>query len=105
MQNQPNPDTPVHERRWLDRLRAAWDEVRARPQSKARGEALEGVAQERPKEATYRIDTFEADAARRSGPTHARPKEDSVQRRGGKSDGSAGQATPESDRFDDEAGQ
>ena len=105
MQNQPNPDTPVHERRWLDRLRAAWDELRARPDSKAGADALELVAQERPEEATYRIDTFAADAARRSSPTRAPPKEDPVRLRGGGSDGPGRQATPESDRFDDEAGQ
>ena len=105
MQNQPNPDTPVHERRWLDRLRAAWDEVRARPESEANVTALDAVAQERPEEATYRIDTFAADAARRSGPTGAPPKDDPVRRRGGGSDGPGRQATPESDRFDDEAGQ
>jgi hypothetical protein len=105
VQNQPNPDTPVHERRWLDRLRAAWDEVRARPESEAKVKALEVVAQERPQEATYRIDTFAADAARRSSPTRAPTKGDPVRRRGVGSDGPGRQATPESDRFDDEAGQ
>ena len=105
MQNQPNPDTPVHERRWLDRLRAAWDDVRARPKNKAKAEALEAVAQERPQEATYRIDTFAADAARRTSPTPATPKQDAVRRESDESETPSGQATPESDRFDDEAGQ
>jgi hypothetical protein len=105
VQNQPNPDTPVHERRWLDRLRAAWDEVRARPESEAKVKALQGVAQERPEEAAYRIDTFAADAARRSSPTRVPTKEGAVRGRGDRSDGPGRQATPESDRFDDEAGQ
>jgi hypothetical protein len=79
--------------------------VRARPESKAKVKALEVVAQERPEEATYRIDTFAADAARRTSPTRAPPKEDPVRRGGGGSDKPGRQATPESDRFDDEAGQ
>ena len=74
MQNQPDPDTPVHERRWLDRLRAAWNEVRARPTDKDNAGALEAVAQERPQEAKYRIDTFAADAAHRTSPTPAKPR-------------------------------
>ena len=71
MQNQPDPDTPVDERRWLDRLRAAWDEVRARPANRSKAAALEAVGQERPKEAKYRVGTFAADAARRTSPTPA----------------------------------
>ena len=105
MQNQPDPGTPVHERRWLDRLRAAWNEVRARPTDKGNAGALEVVAQERPLEAKYRIDTFAADAARRTSPTPAKPREEAVQHKRGESDRPGGQATPETDRFDDEAGQ
>jgi hypothetical protein len=105
VQNRPNPDTPFHERRWLDRLRAAWDEVRAKPTNKADAGALEAVAQERPKEAEYRIGTFAADAARRTDPRPAASKEESVGRRPDEPDGRGGQATPETDRFDDEAGQ
>jgi hypothetical protein len=105
VQNQPNPDTPVHERRWLDRLRAAWNEVRASPTNKAKAGALEAVAQERPEEASYRIDTFAADAARRTSSTPAKPKADPVERGRDESARPRGQATPDSDRFDDEAGQ
>jgi hypothetical protein len=105
MQNQPDPDTPVHERRWLDRLRAAWDEVRTRPANKAQARALETLVEERPEEAKYRINTFAADAARRSSPTPARRSEESIQRRRDESEKPGEQATPESDRFDDEAGQ
>jgi hypothetical protein len=105
VQNQPDPDIPVHERRWLDRLRAAWNEVRARPTDKTNAGALEAVAEERPQEAKYRIDTFAADAARRTSPTPARPREEAVQHEHGESDRPGGQATPETDRFDDEAGQ
>jgi hypothetical protein len=105
MQNQPDPDTPVYERRWLDRLRAAWDEVRTRPSNKAQARALETVAQERPEEAKYRINTFAADAARRSSPTPAGRAEESIQRGRDESARPGEQATLESDRFDDEAGQ
>jgi hypothetical protein len=105
MQNQPDPDTPVHERRWLDRLRAAWDEVRTRPSNKAQARALETVAQERPGEAKYRIDTFAADAARRSSPTPAGQGEESTQRTRDEPERPGERATLESDRFDDEAGQ
>jgi len=105
VQNQPNPDTPAHKRRWLDRLRAAWDEARASPKNKAKAGALEAVAQERPEEASYRIDTFGADAARRTSSTPAKPKEEPVGRKHDESERPRGQATPESDRFDDEAGQ
>jgi hypothetical protein len=104
MQNQPDPDSPVRERRWLDRLRAAWDEVRARPTNKGKARALEAVAQERPEEAMYRMDTFAADAARRSSVTPVTPKEEPVQRKRDESERPGGQATPESDRLDDEAG-
>jgi hypothetical protein len=97
VQNQPDPHTPLHERRWLDRLRAAWDEMRARPTNKATAEALEAVAQERPEEANYRIATFAADAARRTSSTPPKPSDDSR--------GRGGHTTPDSDRFDDEAGQ
>ena len=76
MQNQPNPATPVHERRWLDRLRAAWDEARARPKSTTKAGALDAVARERPREARYRIDTFAADAARRTSSAPATPGEE-----------------------------
>ena len=106
MQNQPNPRTPVHERRWLDRLRAAWDEVRASPRNKAKARALDSVAEERPEEARYRINTFGADAARRTRSAPARPEKESLER--GRDDSDAeirrGRATSDSDRFDDEAG-
>jgi hypothetical protein len=104
MQNQPDPDTPVHERRWLDRLRAAWDDARAGPASKDRAETLEAVARERREEAKYRIGTFAADAAHRTSPTPAGPTEAHVQHGRGEPEGRGGQATAESDRFDDEAG-
>ena len=105
MQNQPDPDTPVHERRWLDRLRAAWDEVGRKPTNKAHARALETVAHERPEEATYRINTFAADAARRSSPTLARRSEGSIQPRRDESETHGEQATLESDHVDDEAEQ
>jgi hypothetical protein len=105
VQNQPNPDIPVHERRWLDRLRAAWNDVRASPKDKAKAATLEAVAQERSEEASYRIDTFAADAARRRNPTRARAKEEPVEPKRHESKRPSGQATPETDRFDDEAGQ
>jgi hypothetical protein len=105
VQNQPDPDTPVHKRRWLDRLRAAWEEARASPKDKAKAGALEAVAQERPEEASYRIDTFGADAARRASSTPAKPKDEPVERKRDESERPREQATPESDRFDDEAGQ
>ena len=105
MQNQPDPDIPVHERRWLDRLRAAWNEVRARPTDKTNAGALEAVAEERPQEAKYRIDTFAADAALRTSPTLPKPREEAVHHERDESDKPGGQATPETDRFDDEAGQ
>jgi hypothetical protein len=105
VQNQPDPDTPVHKRRWLDRLRAAWEEVRRSPKDKAKAGALEEVAQERPGEASYRIDTFAADSARRAGSTPAEPEEEPAERVREKSERPRKEATPESDRFDDEAGQ
>jgi hypothetical protein len=105
VQNQPNPDSPVHERRWLDRLRAAWDGVRASPKDKRQAAAFEAIAQERPKEASYRVDTFAADAARRTSSTPPRPKDEPVEHKRDESEKPGGQVTPESDRFDDEAGQ
>lgn len=101
MQNQPNPKTPVHKRRWLDRLRAAWDGVRADPKSKAKAAELEAVARERPDEASYRVDTFGADAARRSG---SAPPEGPVEESPDDPGSRGTRATPDSDRFDDEAG-
>jgi hypothetical protein len=104
VQNQPNPDTPVDERRWLDRLRAAWHEVRGNPTSKAKAGALEAVAQERPDEASYRIDTFGADAARRSGSAPGGSGDESVEKSLDQPESLGENATPDSDRFDDEAG-
>lgn len=104
MQNRPDPATPIHERRWLDRLRAAWDEVRARPTNKTKAGELAAVAQERPGEAKYRIDTFVADAARRASPAHEEPKPDSLEPEPDGSDRAGRRSTPDSDRFDDEAG-
>ncbi len=100
MQNQPNPEVPVHERRWLDRLRAAWERVRADPESNTKANELEAVAQERPQEAHYRVETFGADAALRGGSAPEEP-------RGGRLDEAERldeQPTPDSERFDDEAG-
>lgn len=104
MQNQPNPDVPVHKRRWLDRLRAAWERVRADPKSKARAEELEAVAGERPQEARYRVGTFDADAARRSGSAPGGSRE-SVGKTLDEPESLGEQPTPDSDRFDDESGQ
>jgi hypothetical protein len=64
------------------------------------------VAQERPEEARYRINTFGADEARRTRSTPARPKEEAAERDRDESDAETrrGRATSDSDRFDDEAG-
>lgn len=105
MQNQPNPDIPVHKRRWLDRLRAAWERVRADPKSKAKAEELEAVAGERPREARYRVGTFDADAARRSGSAPGGSREESVGKTLDEPESLGEQPTPDSDRFDDESGQ
>lgn len=105
VQNQPNPDIPVHKRRWLDRLRAAWERVRADPKSKAKAEELEAVAGERPQEARYRVGTFDADAARRSGSAPGGSREESVDKTLDEPESLGEQPTPDSDRFDDESGQ
>jgi hypothetical protein len=105
VQNRPNPGVPVKERRWLDRLRAAWDELRTSPQDRTRAEALETVAQERPQEARYRIDTFAADAEQRTRSEPAKMHEERVEDEPGPSRRRRGIATSETDRFDDEAGQ
>jgi hypothetical protein len=80
VQNQPDPRTPVGKRRWLDRLRAAWDELQASPRNTAKARALETIARERPQEASYRMGTFSADAALRASSTPPRPKEDHAER-------------------------
>jgi hypothetical protein len=104
VQNQPNPDTPVQERRWLDRLRAAWDGLREHPEDGARAVALDSVARERPQEAGYRVDTFAADAEhrRRAAPAESQdePAERTVPPERARAD-----TTAETDRFDDESGQ
>ena len=89
MQNQPDPSVPVGERRWLDRLRAAWDDVRRKPGDEPSRAKLEAVAAERPEEARYRFGTFAADAVKRARGRSAPPR---------------GTSTPDTDRFDDEAG-
>ena len=99
MQNQPDPDTPVQERRWLDRLRAAWYEARRSPRDKRKATELEAVGQERPEEASYRISTFDADERRRADTSKREPAEGRRQSRSRRAE-----ATPDSDRFDDEAG-
>lgn len=104
MQNQPDPRIPAHQRRWLDRLRAAWDEVRRSPRNKDKAGALEAIAQERPDEASYRIETFTADEARRADSTPSVEREP-VERDPDEPEKPLREATPDSDRFDDEAGQ
>jgi hypothetical protein len=69
MQNRPDPRTPVDERRWLDRLQAAWEDLQANPRDKGRIAVLNAVAGEHPAEARYRIGTFEADARLREAST------------------------------------
>ena len=75
------------------------------PYQQGQAGALEAVAQERPEEASYRIDTFAAAAARRTSTTPAQPKTEPLERKGVESEKPRGEATPDSDRFDDEAGQ
>jgi hypothetical protein len=76
LQNRPDPRTPVGERRWLDRLAAAWEALQANPRDEGSIARLNAVAGEHPAEARYRIGTFEADARRREGSTpHSHPTE------------------------------
>ena len=74
MQNEPDPDTPDDELRWLDRLRAAWENAHASPLDESKAAALKAVADERPEEAVYRLQTFSADADLRARST-PEPKE------------------------------
>ena len=105
MQNQPNPDTPFHERRWLDRLRAAWDDVQARPTSAPKAAILEAVAQERPEEARYRIRTFAADEAYRTSASPRDSRKDAVGAEVTLPEGARGERRATLKRFEDGARQ